>query len=216
MKLAKQLASAAPFAHLLGLATKAKRAEEEDDDKKAKRAQEGDDEQEDKKESRADSDSDDVDADDSDESAEDDVGDDSKKDSKKSKKAKRAESEDDDLDEDDDQDDDEEDEDKSAKAARRAERARCKAIFESPSAGVRPDVAAHLAFNTNMSSKAAIAMLETVAAGGAAQPRSLAERMAKVKNTNVGADGGSAPGANTPAGVAAQIIAAGKKRRGES
>jgi hypothetical protein len=102
------------------------------------------------------------------------------------------------------------------KAARAKERARCAAIFGSKASGTRPDVAAHLAFNTSMSAKAAIGMLDAFAAGSTAPAaqQSLASRMAKVPNQNVGASSAAAP--NGPQGAAAMILAAGKKRRGES
>lgn len=109
----------------------------------------------------------------------------------------------------------EEDEDDKEKAARVNERARCAAIFKCAAAGTRPDVAAHLAFNTSMPSAEAIGMLETFAMGGAPQPSSLASRMAGVRPQNVGAGAAAAPAAGSDAAVTAQIIAAGKIRRGE-
>ena len=109
----------------------------------------------------------------------------------------------------------EEDEDDKEKAARVNERARCAAIFKCAAAGTRPDVAAHLAFNTSMPSAEAIGMLETFAMGGAPQASSLASRMAGVKPQNVGAGAAAAPAAGSDAAVTAQIIAAGKIRRGE-
>lgn len=105
------------------------------------------------------------------------------------------------------------------KAARAKERARCAAIFGSKAAGSRPDVAAHLAFNTSMRASAAISMLNAFASGApaAAAParQSLASRMSGVQTPNVGASGAAAP-ANSAQGTAAMILAAGKKRRGES
>jgi hypothetical protein len=113
-------------------------------------------------------------------------------------------------------DDDDTETDKE-QAARVKERARCAAIFGAASAGTRPDVAAHLAFSTDMPAAEAIKMLNSFA-GDPAAARSLSSRMARVQTKNPGA--GAAPGAASPAGnsaaaVAAQIIAAGKKRRGE-
>jgi hypothetical protein len=69
--------------------------------------------------------------------------------------------------EDDDVDPDAAEERDKEKAARGRERARCAAIFGSKAAGSRPDVAAHLAFNTSMSAREAIGMLGAFAAGGA-------------------------------------------------
>lgn len=106
-------------------------------------------------------------------------------------------------------------EDEKEKAARKSERARCAAIFASPAAGIRPDVAAHLAFSTDMSSADAVGMLETVSAGST-PVRGLAMRMATVAVPNVGDSGGAAPAAGSSTDIAAKIVAAGKKRRGES
>jgi hypothetical protein len=119
----------------------------------------------------------------------------------------------------DDPDADDGDESDKEKAARARERARCAAIFGSKAAASRPDVAAHLAFNTSMSATEAIGMLGAFAAGGApaasAKPgKSLASRMAKVPDQNVGTGGAAAP--SGPQGAAAMIISAGKKRRGEA
>ena len=51
------------------------------------------------------------------------------------------------------------------RAAARRERQRCAAIFLSPAAGIRPDMAAHLAFNTDMTRGEAIRTLRKIAAG---------------------------------------------------
>ena len=191
MKLAKAL-SALPYAHLLGFsAAKAeddemKQGADESDEDYAKRM-----EDEEKKE-KEDEKEKDAKAEDGDNDEEDD-----KKDDDKAKKSKKAEESDDDKE----------------KAARKSERARCAAIFKCDAAGARPDVAAHLAFSTDMSSTDAVAMLSTVAGG---KVRGLAFRMAAVQTPNVGTETGAAPAANSPQGVAARIVAAGKKRRGES
>jgi hypothetical protein len=110
-------------------------------------------------------------------------------------------------------DKDADDESDKEKAARRNERARCAAIFASEAAAARPDVAAHLAFETDMSAKAAVKMLSTFAAGPAPARTSLASRMSTVKQVNTGTGRAAAPGG--AAAVAALILAAGKKRRGE-
>lgn len=127
---------------------------------------------------------------------------------------------------DDGDDADAEDDDKKEQAARVSERARCAAIFMAPAAAARPDVAAHLAFSTDMSSAEAIKMLTTFANGGAGSSRSLGNRMAAVKVPNPGANdagtpagaagGGAAAGAaGASAGLVQRILAAGKAARGE-
>jgi hypothetical protein len=208
MKPLFNMARSAGFAHLLGLS--AKRAEEDDEGKKARRAKANeDDENEKDDEERAEEDKREP-ADDSeteDEGAED--GDEEGKKAKKAKKASRA-------DDGDDEDEEAEDEDdQKEKAARRAERARCAAIFRCGAAGVRPDMAAHLAFETSMSAKKAIAMLDVAASGGA-QRAGLSRRMSAVQNPSVGGDSAPAPSANDPKSVAAMINAAANKARGNA
>jgi len=175
----RRLLATLSFAHLIGNhASKGaeddtdekegSRAEEDDTDdtdekdgkkgKKARRADEGGDEDDDDKDARADEDGDDEDDQPS---------------SKKGKKARRA-------DEDDgDEADAEDDRDEDAKAARGRERTRCAAIFASKAAGKRPDMAAHFAFNTNLSRRAAINALEATVAGmPELKPQGLDGRMA--------------------------------------
>lgn len=126
--------------------------------------------------------------------------------------AKRME-DDKDVGDDDDNTDDKDDEKQKAGAVK--ERARCAAIFACSAAATRPDVAAHLAFKTDMTSAAAIGMLNTFAAGGAQGKQSLASRMSSVRVPVVGAN--AAPSApNSASAGAAAILAAGKKRRGEA
>jgi hypothetical protein len=127
--------------------------------------------------------------------------------------AKRMEEKDKDVGDDDDNTDDADDEKEKAGAVE--ERARCAAIFACSAAATRPDVAAHLAFQTDMSSAAAIGMLNTFAAGGAPAKQSLASRMANVRVPVVGASAAAAA-ANPAAAAAAAILAAGRKRRGEA
>lgn len=120
---------------------------------------------------------------------------------KRGKKAKGEDGDDEDVDaEDDDSDvDAEEPEDdkeaKSFRAGRAAERKRCAAIFASPAAAGRPDLAATLAFGTNQTSAEAIAVL-----GAANTPlgrsRTLDDRMANRRDPKPGAGGGS-PGKGT-------------------
>ncbi|EJK8625939.1 hypothetical protein [Morganella morganii] len=147
------------FAHLIGLGKKA-RASEEDENKKVRKAK-GRKAEEDERDKDAEDDEDREDAEEQD-------------DEKQGRKAKKAEGDDDDPDAEDDEDaegDDEDaeddDENKDVKKGRRAERKRCARIFGSKAAAGRPDMAAHLAFNTRMSSSEAISTLKAM---GAVQP----------------------------------------------
>ncbi|CAI1757899.1 hypothetical protein [Serratia proteamaculans] len=141
------------FAHLMGFKKKA--SEDEDDDKekgkkaKSRRAEEERDDEEDAEEE--DDREDMEDDDDSDPNAEEDD------DKEKGKKAKSRRAEEDD-------DAEEDDENRDVKKGRRAERKRCAAIFGSKHAASRPDMAAHLAFNTRMSAGEAIGTLATMGA----------------------------------------------------
>ncbi|WP_433960039.1 hypothetical protein [Serratia symbiotica] len=127
---------------------KKKASEDEDDDKekgkkaKSRRAEEERDDEEDAEEE--DDREDMEDDDDSDPDAEEDD------DKEKGKKAKSHRAE--------------EDENRDVKKGRRAERKRCAAIFGSKHAAGRPDMAAHLAFNTRMSASEAIGTLATMGA----------------------------------------------------
>ncbi|CVA07099.1 hypothetical protein [Serratia marcescens] len=169
------------FAHLLGLKKKA--SEEEDDDKekskkaKSRRAEE---ERDDEEDAEDDDDREDMEDDDNREpDAEDDDGD---KEKGKKAKSRRAEEDDEDA---------EEDENRDVKKGRRAERKRCAAIFGSKHAAGRPDMAAHLAFNTRMSAREAIDTLATVGAV-APQPqarKSLDARMRESEQARLGPDG---------------------------
>ncbi|MGV8865553.1 MAG: hypothetical protein ACOH2S_01430 [Janthinobacterium svalbardensis] len=190
-KITKMMASLS-FAHLLGMPAGAKAEDGDGDDDKKQRTDESDEdyakrmeEEEEKKKEDA-------------RRAEEKEKEEKKKEGE-AKKARKAE----------------EDEDDKEKAARVNERARCASIFKCAAAGTRPDVVAHLAFNTSMPSAEAISMLETFAVGGTPQPSSLASRMAGVKPQNVGSGAAAAPAAGSDAAVTAQIIAAGKARRGE-
>ena len=191
-KIAKMVASLS-FAHLLGQPAGAKAEDGGDEDDKKQRTDESDEdyakrmeeEEDEKKKEDA-------------RRAEEEEKEEKKKE-EEAKKARKAE----------------EDEDDKEKAARVNERARCASIFKSAAAATRPDVAAHRAFHTSRPSAEAISMLETFAIGGAPQPSSLASRMANVKTPNVGAGAAAAPAAGSDAAVTAQIIAAGKIRRGE-
>lgn len=144
---------------------KSRRAEEERDDEED--AQDDDD-----REDMEDDDDREPDAEDDDD------------DKEKGKKAKSRRAEDDD-------EDAEEDENRDVKKGRRAERKRCAAIFGSKHAAGRPDMAAHLAFNTRMSAREAIDTLATVGAV-APQPqgrKSLDARMRESEQARLGPDG---------------------------
>lgn len=169
------------FAHLLGIKKKA--SEEEDDDKekskkaKSRRAEEDRDDEED-----AEDDDDREDMEDDDDREPDAEDDDDDKEKGKKAKSRRAEEDDEDA---------EEDENRDVKKGRRAERKRCAAIFGSKHAAGRPDMAAHLAFNTRMSAREAIETLATVGAV-ASQPqgrKSLDARMRESEQARLGPDG---------------------------
>lgn len=169
------------FAHLLGLKKKA--SEEEDDNKekskkaKSRRAEE---ERDDEEDAEDDDDREDMEDDDDRESDAEDDDDDKEK----GKKAKSHHAEEDD-------EDAEEDENRDVKKGRRAERKRCAAIFGSKHAAGRPDMAAHLAFNTRMSAREAIDTLATM--GAVAPPpqgrKSLDARMRESEQARLGPDG---------------------------
>ncbi len=185
------------FAHLIGLGKKA-RASEEDEDKKVRKA----------KGRKAEEDERDEDAED-DEDREDAEEQDDEKQGRKANKAKKAEGDDDDPDAEDDEDaegdDEDDDENKDVKKGRRAERKRCARIFGSKAAAGRPDMAAHLAFNTRMSSSEAISTLKAM---GAVQPAtqrpSLDSRMRAEQQVRISPDA-QAPAAGTAAALVHQM-----------
>ncbi|QDD65542.1 hypothetical protein EJD96_15945 [Herbaspirillum seropedicae] len=180
-KLTKQMAKVLSFAHLTGVA--GKRAEEDEKD----RREEAEDEDPDKKEQdREDSTSKKgkraEDDEDKDKAEDDDLDEDKEKDGAKGSKA-------DDQDAEDDDDEDEMRGKSAAASARRRERARCAAIFGSKAAGRNPVLAANLAFNTNMTRKEALAVLEsTPASMGVAEFAS----GRSARNPGIGAGGGQA------------------------
>jgi hypothetical protein len=229
------LASATSFVHLLGLrrpaaaeddkddkdGKKGKRAEDDDEEARARAAEDDDDDDKEKRGKRAEDDDDDK-------RAEDDTD------------GKRAEDDDDDDDDDDDgaegkrrgrraEDDDDDEGDPKASAIRLRERARCAAIFAHPAAAKRPDMAAHLAFGTSLSRRAAIDTLKAVAAGEPRMLRGVAlrstdrtrpsdayrARMAQEPNYDVGSER-EAPTMSSPEAFAKAVIAADKRRRGEA
>jgi hypothetical protein len=198
----------APFAHLLGLAASAE--DDNEKDKNGRRAEEDDDKDEKDKDGKARRAEDDKDKDDEAKGGGAEEDDEKDKDDDKSSRRAKGENDDEDM-----EDDEDEMRGNSAAAkARRRERARCAAIFGCKAAGVRPDVAATLAFSTNMSRTEAIAVLASTAAGAEPRRRGLDDRMASLKTPVAGVDGGaSAPAGMSP--VAAAIVAAGEKARGK-
>lgn len=183
------------FAHLIGLGKKA-RASEEDENKKVRKAK-GRKAEEDERDEDAEDDEDREDAEEQD-------------DEKQGRKAKKAEGDDPDAEDDedaegDDEDAEDDDENKDVKKGRRAERKRCARIFGSKAAAGRPDMAAHLAFNTRMSSSEAISTLKAM---GAVQPAtqraSLDSRMRAEQQVRISPDA-QAPAAGTAAALVHQM-----------
>ncbi|EPL8481705.1 hypothetical protein OGQ07_003991, partial [Morganella morganii] len=123
-------------------------------------------------------------------------------DEKQGRKAKKAEDDDDDADaEGDEEDAEDDDENKDVKKGRRAERKRCARIFGSKAAAGRPDMAAHLAFNTRMSSSEAISTLKAMGAVQPEKPRaSLDSRMREEQQVRI------SPDAQTPAHGSADAL----------
>ncbi|HEM7577658.1 hypothetical protein [Serratia marcescens] len=162
------------FAHLLGLKKKASEGEE-DEKEKSRRAEEEERNSEENEER-------DPDAEENEERDPDAEEDGDEKEKGKKAKSRRAEEDDEDA---------EEDENRDVKKGRRAERKRCAAIFGSKHAAGRPDMAAHLAFNTRMSAREAIDTLATMGAV-APQPqgrKSLDARMRESEQARLGPDG---------------------------
>lgn len=153
------------FAHLIGRKAK---ATEEDDEKtrKAKGRRVEDDDEEENAEN------DDPESEDQDD----------EKEGRKAKGAKSKKAEDD-------------EDNKDVKKGRRAERKRCARIFGSKAAAARPDMAAHLAFNTNLSSSEAISTLKAMGGDPAPQSnrRSLDARMREEEQVRLGQDAEVAP-----------------------
>ncbi|UAN52911.1 hypothetical protein KGP26_07570 [Serratia sp. JSRIV002] len=151
------------FAHLMGFKKKA--SEDEDDDKeKGKKAK--------SRHAEEERDEEDAEEDDDEKDMEDD----------------------DDSDPDAEDDDDagaEEDDSTDVKKGSRAERKRCAAIFGSKHAAGRPDMAAHLAFNTRMSAREAISTLAAMGPATALPTKrsSLDERM-QAEQVRLGPDAG--------------------------
>lgn len=164
------------FAHLLGLKKKSSEDESDNEEKSKKAKSRRAKEERDDEDAEDDDDREDMEGDDdTDPDAEEDEEDNGKK-----AKSRRAEEE----------DDEEDDESRDVKKGRRAERRRCAAIFGSKHAAGRPDMAAHLAFNTRMSVSEAVGTLATM---GASSPpvsgrKSLDSRMQN-ERVRLGPDG---------------------------
>lgn len=164
------------FAHLIGLGAS---ASEEDDDKKSKKAKKA-------KSRRLEEEEE--------ETAEEEEEEETAEEEEDEETASEEEEEDPDAEED---DGDDRKEGKAAKNARISERKRCARIFGSAHAASNPALAASLAFNTGMSSTAAINVLASSAP--AAQPqatrkRSLDQRMQESHDVRLGPDGGNKTG----------------------
>lgn len=95
--------------------------------------------------------------------------------------------------------------------ARAAERARCRAIFAAPAAANNVALAAHLAFDTDLTAEQAIGAL----ALGGKSGSGLAARMQGAPNPTLGSGGPAKPDAGSPDALAAQIIAAARTARGQ-
>jgi hypothetical protein len=227
----RAIAGASSFAHLLGRAPKAAKAKDDEKDPTAEELDEekgdGDDEgdgpQDGKGKNGKKAESPEKEEDDADreEREDDEKGDDAKKGKKAKSKRAKADDEGDDGesgDDDEDGDDDSDDADmrkKGTRSARLRERARCAAIFADPAAGKNPALAARLAFNTNLPRSQAVACLQDGGTAVSARRASLDERMSQVSTPRVGASD-PGPGRAGGANLADQIIAAGKRRRGEA
>ncbi|EAQ6361900.1 hypothetical protein F8606_21770 [Salmonella enterica] len=156
------------FAHLLG---RSARASEEDDEKESRKAKSGRAEDDEKNKSSEEDENDkDAEEDDKEENASEDNGDEN------------------DGDENTGEDDGDDQESPSVKKGRRAERARCAAIFACREASFRPDMAAHLAFNTSMSAREAVSLMKTMGTQGVRRGDSLASRMAGEPDYRAGQD----------------------------
>ena len=191
------------FMHLLGFGASA----EEDEEKKAKKAkarraeddEREDDAEDDDRDNDAEDDERENDAEDDD--CENDAEDDDDKPKGKGR-AKRAEDDDEDAEDD---DGDDQKESASVRQARHAERMRCARIFGSKHATGNPALAASLAFNTGMSSAAAISVMASSrvvigtavpASSTATRARSLDERMRESHQARLNPDNGKPTGKN--------------------
>ena len=153
-------------------------------------------------------------------------GEENEKDEKSKKKTKKSKNVDDvgddgedgddgdDGDEDDDEDEEDED-DPKARAARGREKSRIRAILNSTAGRRLPAVAQRIALSTSMPRAGAIKLLDSMTKDLKAAGGSLRERMASTGQPDIGAGGAEVPNPKDTAGIAAAIIQAGKRRRGE-
>jgi hypothetical protein len=150
----------------------------------------------------------DLDDDDEDEDRDDDTEvDENGRKTKKSKKTKKAE----------DKDDEDDEGDSKAAAVRQRERTRVATILNSAAGKRLPTAARRLALGGKMPRHAAVKLLRSMRADVPQNgSQNLRDRMAGVDEPDVGAgDTQQSAAAGTPQAMAAAIIAAGKKRRGE-
>ena len=128
--------------------------------------------------------------------------------------AKKKADTDDDEDQNDDSDekpDDDEDQDgvdDGEARGRTAERQRCAAIFASPEAAGRVEMAATLAFTTDMTAAQAVAVLASSPRANAGASSYLAKAMETAPKPNIGTDGAGASGngGNTHADLAQSML----------
>jgi len=187
------------------------RNEREEEERKANKAATGHAETDDEREKRED---------DEEAAARAEEGDDDDDDSGKGKRAEGDDDGDERPDEDEEDDDEEMKKAKSAKfgkglrAARRLERRRISRILSSPAAAGRVASAAHLACHTGLSSRQAIALLDTMAKEGAAAPRKSALSEAMERNRPALGPGGSTAAVNPLAAAMAGEVKKLEARRG--
>lgn len=207
----KAMAGAVPFAHLLGLgraSAAARRAAQTEQDREDEREGE-EDREEDREAASAETEGEE----DRDEERE-----------RPDARGRRAAAEDEDAEEEEDEDEAEMRGNGTAAAARRRERKRCAAIFGHAAAAGQPHVAAQIAFQTTMSAKAAIKVLQATAASVAAAPaaaaprrQSLDQRMGAHSVPSVGGGpAAKAPAAGQPGGAASRALASYRKALGRA
>ncbi|WP_155639067.1 hypothetical protein [Burkholderia cepacia] len=130
---------------------------------------------------------------------------------KKEEDAKRAAAEGDD----DSEDDDGDGSDANASAARQRERVRCARIMAHGIKLGRSRQAGVFAFDTKMSSRAAIAALNAGAEDAPSTPRRVSQLSSRMESTTIPAAGAGGAMPKAPS-LAEQIVQAGKIRRGEA
>lgn len=214
-----RLKSALSFSHLIGSASagrSARRAEDDDQNNTPPGADDGDEDDDANTPSgrRARGDDDDTNPGDDDNGDTPSSrrargeGDDDDDDTNTPSGRRRARGDDTGTDEEGDDEDEEDNEDPKAKAARKRERARCAAIFATKAAANRPDLAAHLAFNTSLPRSEAKALLKASAQGSTQRGGVLADAMAQFGQQRVSA---GAPGVSRQASINASWDAAARK-----